>query len=547
MKQQTMTFVFLLLVSTTAFGEGADKEAEKEPFEKLFALTIDKPGGLAFDGDLLWVTDRVSLKLRGLDPKTGKEKKAIDSPGPRPSGLAYDGKLLWVADQQKEKFFGIDLKTQLVAREVPGVANSQGLAFDGKNLWVADGRRIHQITTEDGTTITSFNAPAWSGEGRGTEQLGLAFAGGYLWVSDRNRDMIYRVAPENGEVVDLLPSFGPFPAGMEIIGDKLLVVDVDRRQVDALPYRQLPRVVRRDPREETVVLRRAITNKGPGVLAEANVYVAIPHSAPNQALKGEPVFKPEPSKIVEDKWGQKFAHFKASDLKPGQSLDLTMTVKTTLFETRYHVDPAKVGGLREIPADVRKKYLQDASKFAIKHPSIKKHVKEALAGERRPYWMLRKIARYIQDKMHYELAGGWNIAPTVIDRGSGSCSEYTFVFIAMCRAAGIPARYVGSIVVRGDNASTDDVFHRWAEVYLPGYGWIPADVQHGDSPEPEVQGGAFGSLVNRTLITTWGGGASEYIQWDYNSFADWVCNGRCDVDDLHLGDWYPADKGPPKP
>jgi NADH-quinone oxidoreductase subunit E len=67
--------------------------------------------------------------------------------------------------------------------------------------------------------------------------------------------------------------------------------------------------------------------------------------------------------------------------------------------------------------------------------------------------MVRRIARYIQARMTYELSGGWNVAPTVLERGTGSCSEYTFLMIAMCRAAGVPARYVGSIVVRGDDAS----------------------------------------------------------------------------------------------
>ncbi len=552
-KKMKELFPILLLASIT-MSAGADtkKPSEKpkveaEPIEKLFNLTADKAGGLAFDGKLLWVSDRVSLKIRGLDPKTGQQKKAIDAPGPRPSGLAFDGELLWVADRQRERLFGINTSTLVVEREIPSPANPQGLAFDGEHLWVADGKKIHQVTTEDGTTIVGFNAPAWEGTGRGSEQLGLAFADAYLWVSDRKRDMLYRVSPDKGDVVDLFPAPGSFPAGLAIVDGKLFIADVDRRRVDAVQIRQLPRTVRRDPRPETVVLRRAITNRGPGTLGEAHVYVAIPHSAPNQALDGEPAFVPAPKETVTDQWGQKFAHFELKNLKPGESLNLTMTVRATLFAVRHHIDPNKVGGLRAIPREIKKKYLVDSSKFAIKHPSIQQHLKEALQGEKRPYWMLRKIARYIQDKMHYELAGGWNIAPTVIDRGSGSCSEYTFVFIAMCRAAGIPARYVGSLVVRGDNASTDEVFHRWAEVYLPGYGWMPFDVQHGDKPSLEKQGDALGSLVNRFLITTWGGGASEHIGWDYNSTANWTCRGRCEVEDLHLGDWYPADKGPAKP
>jgi transglutaminase-like putative cysteine protease len=376
--------------------------------------------------------------------------------------------------------------------------------------------------------------------------LGLAFADGALWLSDRNRDRLYRVDPERGEVLDLLPTPGPLAAGLAVREDRLLIADVDGRRVDALPFRSLPRIVRHDPREEIVVLRRRLTNRGPGTVSEADIFVAIPTDLPNQELKGAPRFQPVPSAFVKDRWGQSFAHFRATDLEPGESLELTMTVEATLYAVRRHIDPAAVGGTADIPAELAP-YLENGSKFALEHPSIERHLKAALDGETRLYWKLRRIASYIQERMHYEMVGGWNIAPTVIDRGSGSCSEYTFVFIAMCRAAGIPARYAGALVIRGDDASTDEVFHRWAEVYLPGYGWVPFDVQAGDKPAPEKRAEAFGDLPNRFLITTVGGGGSEWIGWDYNSTARWTCRGRCDVADLHLGDWFPDRRAAAKP
>ncbi len=527
---------------TPALAGPAGASEESEPFNDAFDLRIDKPGGLAFDGKLLWVSDRLGLKIRGLDPKTGVEKASITAPGTWPTGLAHDGKLLWVCDRDRNRIFGIDTSRSLVTREIEGPVNPLGLAFDGEHLWVADGKRIHRVTREDGTTIVSFNAPSWSGSGRGMEQLGLAFHEGYLWVSDRKSDMIYKVEPERGDVVDMMPSPSPFPAGLAMANGVLQVADVHGRGVDTLDIRSIPRVVRSKPRVETVVLRRRITNRGPDALARADVFIAIPVSAPNQALDGEPVFRPKPDEIVEDRWGQKFARFTVQNLAPGKHLDVQMTTRATLFTVRHHIDPSLVGSLKSIPKKVRKIYLADGTKYVIGHPSIKKHLKEALGDEKRPYWMVRKISRYIGEHMKYELAGGWNIAPTVIDRGTGSCSEYTFVFIAMCRAAGIPARYVGALVVRGDDASTDDVFHRWAEVYLPGYGWIPADAQAADKPAPAKQG--IGGLSNRFVITTSGGGGSKYMEWYYNSNAQWTCKGRCDVQDLHIGDWYPKGQAP---
>ncbi len=109
----------------------------------------------------------------------------------------------------------------------------------------------------------------------------------------------------------------------------------------------------------------------------------------------------------------------------------------------------------------------------------------------------------------------------------------------MCRAAGLPARYQGSVVHRGEDACWDDVFHRWVEIYLPGYGWIPVDPSGGDSPWPRDRATAFGYLDNRFLITTIGGGGSEFLEWSYNANERWVSKGKCKVVVESFAEWTP--------
>jgi hypothetical protein len=109
----------------------------------------------------------------------------------------------------------------------------------------------------------------------------------------------------------------------------------------------------------------------------------------------------------------------------------------------------------------------------------------------------------------------------------------------MCRAAGLPARYVGSIVVRGDDASYDDVFHRWVEIYLPNHGWLPVDPSGGDSDSPARRANSFGFLNNRYLITTIGGGGSRYLGWGYNADEKWTSEGRCKIVVEYYGEWTP--------
>ena len=58
----------------------------------------------------------------------------------------------------------------------------------------------------------------------------------------------------------------------------------------------------------------------------------------------------------------------------------------------------------------------------------------------------------------------------------GKCTDISSYFIALCRAAGIPARE--NFGIRLGKKAEEDVTgyqHCWAEFYLPGYGWVPAD------------------------------------------------------------------------
>ena len=111
----------------------------------------------------------------------------------------------------------------------------------------------------------------------------------------------------------------------------------------------------------------------------------------------------------------------------------------------------------------------------------------------------------------------------------------------MCRAAGIPARYVGAVVIRGDDASSDEVFHRWSQVYLPNYGWVHVDPQGGDREKPCDVAASIGAVGNQFLITTAGGGASEYLDWNYNYQEKWTGRGPVKIHSEAVGEWSPAD------
>jgi len=71
--------------------------------------------------------------------------------------------------------------------------------------------------------------------------------------------------------------------------------------------------------------------------------------------------------------------------------------------------------------------------------------------------------------------GAGNVCLLLAEPG-GKCTDIHSVFVALCRAAGIPAREVFGL--RQGKKSPQDITgwqHCWAEFYLPGYDWVPVD------------------------------------------------------------------------
>lgn len=68
-------------------------------------------------------------------------------------------------------------------------------------------------------------------------------------------------------------------------------------------------------------------------------------------------------------------------------------------------------------------------------------------------------------------------AVEALDLGVGVCQDQAHVFVASCRAAGIPARYVSGYFYTG--ASGEVASHAWADAWLGADdGWLSVDVTH---------------------------------------------------------------------
>ncbi|MCK4663970.1 MAG: hypothetical protein KAT68_13970 [Bacteroidales bacterium] len=539
MKTKTIILTILIFYFINIFGYTGEIIQE-------FDIPGKFPTGLTYDGKNLWLTDRKTDKIYCINPDKGQIIKEINSPGYWPTGLAFDGKYIWNADVKggiplaenyNGKIYQIDPMDGTILKTLQSPTGApRGLTWDGKYLWCVDNfkDKIIQFDPKDGTTIKSFSSPA-------SEPRGLTFDGKYLWISDRIKDEIYMVDPVSGCVLIIMNAPGPFTKGLCFDGKFLWAVDHQNNKLYKITINDDVKYLRSNKHKSKVTFTHLTTNFGPGTIKTLDVHFAIPSNRDNQDITDTIKYFPEYTDIITDKWGQKTAHYHVQDITQGAFNEIKMVSEITTYDVRYFVYPDKVGTLEDIPKNIKEKYLENNEKYQYEHPVIKAALKKSVSNEKNPYWIARKIYNYLINNMYYEMTGGWNTAPTVLERGNGSCSEYTFVYIAMCRAAGIPARYVGSVVIRGDHASMDDVFHRWAEIYLPGYGWIPVDPSGGDDKWSRDQANSFGALVNRFYITTQSGGGSETMEWTYNSNEFYTTEPKTNVVVEYFNDWEPVE------
>lgn len=72
-------------------------------------------------------------------------------------------------------------------------------------------------------------------------------------------------------------------------------------------------------------------------------------------------------------------------------------------------------------------------------------------------------------------------AAEAFTEGRGVCQDHAHIFIAACRAAGVPARYVTGYLVTGQGASSTAA-HAWAEALVPTLGWVGFDPANAKCP-----------------------------------------------------------------
>lgn len=124
-------------------------------------------------------------------------------------------------------------------------------------------------------------------------------------------------------------------------------------------------------------------------------------------------------------------------------------------------------------------YTKASENIDSDNGAIIEKANEIAAGKTDTLEALFALADFVNLNIEYDESYAESIkkASWVLQNKKGVCDEYTNLFIALCRALGIPARYISGMAY--SNAKNDFGNHAWAEVWLPGHDWIPFDATYG--------------------------------------------------------------------
>jgi len=135
-------------------------------------------------------------------------------------------------------------------------------------------------------------------------------------------------------------------------------------------------------------------------------------------------------------------------------------------------------GAAPLPAAVAP-YLRAEPLIQSDHPALRTAAAEALQGAVAPPVQAERLVRWVWERLAKEGVVGIPSALDVLRNRRGDCNEHTILFVALARAAGLPARILAGLFYLPERERF--YYHAWAEVWL-GERWVEVDPTFGEVP-----------------------------------------------------------------
>ena len=261
----------------------------------------------------------------------------------------------------------------------------------------------------------------------------------------------------------------------------------------------------------TVQQTLMIANDGNGQVDRLKLYIVLLRDwAPYQQVT---LVQASPSdyEIITDEDDNEYALFWFYDVQPGDSVPVTIEYEVTVNALDF--DLSVCSGEMIQTFTNAEKYLE------VDHVEISTLAESLTVDAKTDCQAVNNIYTYVIDSMNYAgYVPGDNGALLAHQTGTGDCTDYADLMIALTRAAGIPARFVEGVTYGSDGYYDEaQTKHDWLEVYLPGSGWVPMDPTWGENDADTY----FGGVSADHIIVTKGRNLEPLNGYHYWAYWWW--------------------------
>ena len=177
--------------------------------------------------------------------------------------------------------------------------------------------------------------------------------------------------------------------------------------------------------------------------------------------------------VKTDASGNEYAQWTQVAIASKENLTVEIDYLELSFSTRYQIDKSSVSSY-DTNSDLYRKFTKPEPLIESDSLEITNEARNLTVGLSNPVDMASQIYNYVVKQLHYVEQKEEGGALWALNSSIGDCSEYSYLFVALCRAVGIPARVDAGFAFYPNCQIVQDG-HMWAEYYLENYSWVPVD------------------------------------------------------------------------
>ena len=183
--------------------------------------------------------------------------------------------------------------------------------------------------------------------------------------------------------------------------------------------------------------------------------------------------------------------------------EITRTAIVHRYALRSAIDSARLSAAYEAETGFFEYYTRPLPGVPVDDPEIQAIAVRLRSNRGSPLRIAEAAYAFTVDSLVFALGMADRSVLAGLSQGAGDDCTYALLFVTVLRAARVPARAVGGVLVTEDGHAYP---HFWAEFFVTGVGWIPVDPALGDGAFPagfpvpaDPRAFYFGNLDNRRI------------------------------------------------